>query len=233
MWSRRSRARCSRSTRGRRRARDGQRGPVRRGLARPDQARPTRPRSTRCWTPRRTGRTSPSTEHGGYLSLTDADREAMLEAIGVASVDELFAQIPAGVRFERALDVPPALSGAGARAASRGARRAQRPHGARALVPRRRGSTTTTSPRSSTRALPGRVPDGVHAVPAGDEPGRAAGDLRVPDRDLRAHRRWTCRTRRATTAPRSPPTRASSPSITRAARRSCSPRRSTRRCARW
>ena len=44
-----------------------------------------------------------------YLSLTDADREAMLGAIGVASLDELFEQIPAGVRFERELDVPPAL----------------------------------------------------------------------------------------------------------------------------
>ena len=34
-----------------------------------------------------------------YLSLTDADREAMLEAIGVSSVAELFRDIPAGVGF--------------------------------------------------------------------------------------------------------------------------------------
>ena len=39
-----------------------------------------------------------------FLSLTDADREAMLAAIGVASVEELFRDIPAGVRFERELD---------------------------------------------------------------------------------------------------------------------------------
>ena len=45
-----------------------------------------------------------------YLSLTTEDREAMLAAIGVASVDELFRDIPAGVRFGRELDVPPALS---------------------------------------------------------------------------------------------------------------------------
>ena len=45
----------------------------------------------------------------GYLSLTDADREAMLEAIGIASLEELFEQIPSGVRFDRALDVPEAL----------------------------------------------------------------------------------------------------------------------------
>ena len=40
-----------------------------------------------------------------YLSLTDADRDAMLETIGVASVAELFEDIPAGVRFERQLDL--------------------------------------------------------------------------------------------------------------------------------
>jgi glycine dehydrogenase subunit 1 len=45
----------------------------------------------------------------GYLSLTDADLEAMLEAIGVDSVDALFEQIPEGVRFGRALDVREAL----------------------------------------------------------------------------------------------------------------------------
>ena len=44
------------------------------------------------------------------LSLTESDREEMLAAIGVSSVDELFRDIPAGVRFERELDVPPALA---------------------------------------------------------------------------------------------------------------------------
>jgi glycine cleavage system P protein (glycine dehydrogenase) subunit 1 len=45
-----------------------------------------------------------------YLSLTDADRAEMLAAIGVSSVDELFEQVPPGVRFGRELDVPPALT---------------------------------------------------------------------------------------------------------------------------
>jgi len=45
-----------------------------------------------------------------YLSLTDADREQMLAAIGVDSVDELFADIPAGVRLDRELELEPALS---------------------------------------------------------------------------------------------------------------------------
>jgi glycine dehydrogenase subunit 1 len=45
-----------------------------------------------------------------YLSLTDADRDAMLAVIGVETVDDLFRDIPAGVRFDRPLDVAPALS---------------------------------------------------------------------------------------------------------------------------
>jgi glycine dehydrogenase subunit 1 len=45
-----------------------------------------------------------------YLSLTDADRDAMLETIGVSSVEELFADLPAGIRLGRELDLPPALT---------------------------------------------------------------------------------------------------------------------------
>ena len=46
----------------------------------------------------------------GYLSLTDRDRDEMLAAIGVSSIDDLFAQIPEAVRFAGELDVPPALT---------------------------------------------------------------------------------------------------------------------------
>ena len=46
----------------------------------------------------------------GYLALTDADREAMLETIGVSSLEELFADLPPGVRFGRELDLPAALT---------------------------------------------------------------------------------------------------------------------------
>ncbi len=45
-----------------------------------------------------------------YLSLTDSDEEAMLAAIGVSSVEELFRDIPAAVRLDRPLDLEPALS---------------------------------------------------------------------------------------------------------------------------
>ena len=45
-----------------------------------------------------------------YLALTENDREEMLRTIGVPSVEELFRDIPAGVRFDRDLALGPALS---------------------------------------------------------------------------------------------------------------------------
>jgi glycine dehydrogenase subunit 1 len=45
-----------------------------------------------------------------YLPNSDADRAAMLQEIGCGSVDELFAQIPADLRLQRALNLPGPLS---------------------------------------------------------------------------------------------------------------------------
>jgi glycine cleavage system P protein (glycine dehydrogenase) subunit 1 len=45
-----------------------------------------------------------------FLSLTEQDREQMLETIGIDSIDELFEQIPVGVRLGRALELELALS---------------------------------------------------------------------------------------------------------------------------
>jgi glycine cleavage system P protein (glycine dehydrogenase) subunit 1 len=45
-----------------------------------------------------------------HLSLTDADRDKMLAAIGVSSIEELFGDLPEGVRFEGRLDLEPPLS---------------------------------------------------------------------------------------------------------------------------
>ena len=42
-----------------------------------------------------------------YTAVTDADREAMLSAIGVEDVEDLFAVIPADLRLDRPLDLPP------------------------------------------------------------------------------------------------------------------------------
>jgi glycine dehydrogenase subunit 1 len=44
-----------------------------------------------------------------YTAVTAADREAMLRAIGVDSVDDLFAAVPAGVRMRRPIDLPDGL----------------------------------------------------------------------------------------------------------------------------
>jgi len=44
-----------------------------------------------------------------YIPNTDADRAAMLEAVGVASIEELFCDVPEAQRFP-ALNLPPALS---------------------------------------------------------------------------------------------------------------------------
>ncbi len=45
-----------------------------------------------------------------YTSATDDDRREMLDAIGVASIEELFADIPAAVRLDRPLDIAPGRS---------------------------------------------------------------------------------------------------------------------------
>ena len=45
-----------------------------------------------------------------FLALTDDDREQMLATIGVSSIEELFRDIPAGVRFDRPLELERPLS---------------------------------------------------------------------------------------------------------------------------
>jgi glycine dehydrogenase subunit 1 len=44
-----------------------------------------------------------------YLPLTDADRRAMLAAIGVNSIDDLFAEVPKPAQHEGLLDLPRAM----------------------------------------------------------------------------------------------------------------------------
>ena len=122
-----------------------------------------------------------------YTLAHRADREAMLAAIGVASVDELFADIPPGVRFDRQLDVPPALA-----EADLGAH-----------LTELAGARTSVDELSFLGAgiYDHYVPAVVDAVLQRGEfltaytpyqpemsQGVAAGDLRVPDGDLRADR---------------------------------------------
>ena len=124
-----------------------------------------------------------------YTSATDADRREMLDAHR-RRLDRRAVRRRAGGRPAR----PPARPPAGQARAG----------GLRA--------TCASWPRATSRAedeitflgagmydhyvpalidsilSPLGVPDALHALPAGDLPGRAAGDVRVPDRDLRADR---------------------------------------------
>ncbi len=45
-----------------------------------------------------------------YTSATEADREQMLAEIGVSSIDQLFSDLPAGVRLDRALELPDGMT---------------------------------------------------------------------------------------------------------------------------
>src|SRR5262249_5573565 len=86
-----------------RHAPDGQRRPVRGRLARPGEAqRPERGR--RAARRRRLQEAARRLVTHRYLSLTESDREEMLATIGVASIDELFEDLPESVRLRR----PPA-----------------------------------------------------------------------------------------------------------------------------
>ena len=117
-----------------------------------------------------------------YLSVTDADRRAMLDAIGVSDIEDLFGDIPSGVRFRGELDVPRALT--------------------EAELQHHMAELAAKNSVDEVSFLGGGIYD--HYVPAvvdavlqrgefltaytpyqpGDEPGRPAGDLRVPDRHL-------------------------------------------------
>jgi len=45
-----------------------------------------------------------------YIPITDSDRVAMMEKIGIQSMDELFESVPKAARFVGTLDVPPAMN---------------------------------------------------------------------------------------------------------------------------
>ena len=45
-----------------------------------------------------------------YIPNTDADRQSMLEAMGLTAIEELFSGIPKDVRYGGPLNIPKALS---------------------------------------------------------------------------------------------------------------------------
>ena len=149
-----------------------------------DHASPTRPRRTPCWTPPPT-RASLATM-SRYTSATDADRAR-------------------DARRHRRRARSRSCSPTSPRACASTARSTCRPGTPEQEVyarPARAGGAQRRPPRTRCSFLgagmydhyvPGAdrldhpalgVPHAVHALPAGDLPGRAAGDVRVPDRDL-------------------------------------------------
>src|SRR5581483_3774101 len=90
------------------RAGDGERGPVRRRVA------PSHPHERPLRGRRAARRDRVQERHRPvthpFIGLTDHDREEMLRTIGVSSVDELFRDLPAGIRLGRELDLEPPLS---------------------------------------------------------------------------------------------------------------------------
>ena len=118
-----------------------------------------------------------------YIPNTDADRAAMLETIGVRSIDELFADIPSGARA-RELDLPAPLSEMEA------VRHMRELAGQNVDLGRFAcflggGAYDHFIPPWSTHVIGReRVLHRLHALPGRGQPGHAAGDLRVPDDHL-------------------------------------------------
>ena len=130
---------------------------------------------------------SPSSPHP-YIPNTDDDRRAMLDRIGVRDVDELFADIPAS-SASAGSTFPPALPELDltremAALAQQNTVAAQR----RRVVPRRRRLPALHPEHRRPHHRPQRVLHRLHALPAGDQPGHAADDVRVPVDGLRADR---------------------------------------------
>ncbi len=118
-----------------------------------------------------------------YIAHTPDDQRAMLEAIGAASVDDLFAMVPR--RASPGAGPRPAGGDGGNGAFGAHGRRgvAQRLGGAEGLLPRRRELRSLHSRGRGLRRLAERVLYGLHALPGRSQPGHAPGDLRIPDAD--------------------------------------------------
>ena len=123
-----------------------------------------------------------------YTSVTDQDLQAMLAAIGVGSLEDLFADIPEGLRLDRPLDLPAGVSEQEVFDELSGLAARNRHADAEVELPRGRDVRPLRAVARRRADLPLRVPDAVHALPARDLAGRPPGDVRVPDRDLGADR---------------------------------------------
>ena len=101
-----------------------------------------------------------------YTSATDADRRAMLDAIGVGSLDELFSEIPEAVRLDRPLDIPAGMSETEVfdHLSQLAARNVH--NDAETTLPGRRDVRPLRAVDHRLAAVAVGVPDAVHPVPA-------------------------------------------------------------------
>ena len=131
---------------------------------------------------------------GSYVPTTAAEREQMLSKIGVESMEELYAAVPREMLLQDGLDLPAGLSELEVRERMT------------ALAEKNRVFRTVLRGAGSYRHF---IPAVVKSVTSreelvtcytplsgGDQPGRIAGDVRIPDHDLRADRHG-CRQRLA------------------------------------
>ena len=102
-----------------------------------------------------------------YIPRSRREREEMLKAVGVGTVEELLDQVPADLLRDEPLDVPPPMSEFELTAHMK---------------------DLAASNAGAAYRIQGRVPHGIHALSAGGEPGNPSGDIRVPVHDLRVDR---------------------------------------------
>ncbi len=121
-----------------------------------------------------------------YLPKSPADRQAMLKAIGVRSIDDLFASIPAEYRLERDLKVPRQM--AESEIVDWFRERSRENGDGYAIVSRRGRLLSLSSGHYRCADLARRVSHCLHALSGGDFAGDAAIHFRIPDHDLRADR---------------------------------------------
>ncbi len=110
-----------------------------------------------------------------YLPKSPAEREHMLREIGVASIDELFAHIPAQFRLNRDLAIPPQMAESEIVDWFR-ARAAENGNGYGIMLGA--GAYNHYRPvRHRCAHLARRVVHRLHALSAGDRAGHSAGHL--------------------------------------------------------
>ena len=109
--------------------------------------------------------------------------KAMLQAIGARSIDDLFAPIPAEYRLDRDLKVPRQM--AESEIVDWFRERSRENGDSYATFPRRRSLFSLPAGDHRFAHFARRVFDCLHTLSGGDFAGHTAGNLRVPDHDLR------------------------------------------------